>query len=204
MGDQAGPAARTWQVLLLGGPSGTGKTAVSYRLAKHFGIGITEVDDFHSLLERMAMPEQLPSISPWKTNTAFEQLSAEEITAHLLEVGRTLAPGLDAVIGNRLEAQVPVVLEGDFIDPALAAQASFSGHRNDRRVRAVFLYEPDEQQLLNNYMLREPERGPQTKRARVSWLHGQRLKHEAERLGLPVVAARPWDTILERTIAAAL
>lgn len=202
MDEETGAAARTWQVLLIGGASGTGKTAVSYRVGKHYGIGITEIDDFHALLERMATPEQLPGISPWKTNTAFEQLSAAEIVTHLLEVGRTMAPGLDAVIGNRLEAQLPVVLEGDFIEPALAAQASFSGHRNDRRVRAVFLYEPEEQQLLNNYMLREPERGQQTKRAQVSWLHGQRLKQEAERLGLPVVAARPWDTVLERTIAA--
>ena len=203
VGDQTGAPARTWQVLLLGGPSGTGKTAVSYRLAKHYGVGITEVDDFHALLEWMATSEQLSAISPWKTNAAFEQLSAAEILTHLLEVGRTMASGLDAVIGNRLEAQVPVVLEGDFIDPSLAAQASFSGHRNDRRVRAVFLYEPDEEQLLNNYLLREPERGPQTKRAKVSWLHGQWLKREAERLGLPVIAARPWETVLERTIAAA-
>lgn len=80
---------------------------------------------------------------------------------------------------------------------------SFSGQRNDRRVRAVFLHEPDEQHLENNFLLREPERGPQTKRAQVSWLHGQWLKREAERLGLPVVTARPWDTVLERTIAAA-
>jgi tRNA A37 N6-isopentenylltransferase MiaA len=41
---------RRWQVLLLGGPSGAGKTAVSYRLARHFGVGITEVDDFQVVL----------------------------------------------------------------------------------------------------------------------------------------------------------
>ena len=112
VGDQTGAPARTWQVLLLGGSSGTGKTAVGYRLAKHYGVGITEVDDFHALLEWMATSEQLTAISPWKTNAAFEQLSAAEILAHLLEVGRTMASGLDAVIGNRLEAQVTVVLEG--------------------------------------------------------------------------------------------
>jgi len=175
---------------------------VSYRLAKHYGVGITEVDDFHVLLVRMTTPEQQPALHFWKTNPAFEQLSAAEIMTHLLEDGQAMTPGLDAVIGNHLETQVPIVLEGDFIDPALAAQASFAGQRNDLRVRAVFLHEPDEQQLVNNLLLREPERGPQTKRARVSWLHGQWLKQEAERLGLPVVAARPWDTVLERTIAA--
>jgi 2-phosphoglycerate kinase len=202
MDDGSGSAARTWQVLLVGGPSGTGKTAVSYRLARYYGVGITGIDDFHALLERMATPEQLPVFSPWKANPAFEQLSAAEVMTHLLDVGRIMASGLDAVIGNHLETRVPVVLEGDFIDPALAAQANFSGHRNDQRVRAVFLYEPDEQQLLTNYLLREPERGPQTKRAQVSWLHGQWLKQEAERLGLPVVAARPWSNVFERTIAA--
>lgn len=202
MDDETGAAARTWQVLLLGGPSGTGKTAVSYRLAKHYGVGITEIDDFHVLLVRMTTPEQQPALHFWKTNPASEQLSAAEIMTHLLEDGRAMTPGLDAVIGNHLETQIPVVLEGDFIHPALAAQTSFSGQRNDLRVRAVFLHEPDEQQLVNNFLLREPERGPQTKRAQVSWLHGQWLKQEAERLGLPVVAARPWGTVLERTIAA--
>lgn len=39
---------RSWQVLLLGGPSGVGKTSVSYRLAHHFRIGI-----WHDLFERI-------------------------------------------------------------------------------------------------------------------------------------------------------
>jgi 2-phosphoglycerate kinase len=41
---------RPWQVLLIGGASGAGKTSVSYRLANHFNVGITEVDDFHEIL----------------------------------------------------------------------------------------------------------------------------------------------------------
>ena len=64
------PHSRAWQVLLLGGPSGTGKTAVSYRLARHFGIGITEVDDFQVLLERMTTPEQQPALHFWRTHPA--------------------------------------------------------------------------------------------------------------------------------------
>jgi 2-phosphoglycerate kinase len=43
-------------VLLLGGASGTGKTAVSYRLARHFDIGITEVDELQIVLEHMNTP----------------------------------------------------------------------------------------------------------------------------------------------------
>jgi len=193
---------RQWQVLLLGGPSGVGKTAVSYRLARHFGVGVTEVDDFQALLERMTTAEQQPAIHFWRTHPAPEQLSAAEIIQHLLEQSDALRPGLEGVIANHLEASTAVVLEGDFLLPALAAQASFSGQANGGRVRGAFLHEPDERQFAANYLSREPASGPQLKRAHVSWLHGLRLRQEAERYGVPVVPARPWDTVLERLIAA--
>jgi hypothetical protein len=63
------------------------------------------------------------------------------------------------------------------------------------------LYEDDEQQLLMNYLQREPESGPQIVRARVSWLYGQWLKQEAQRYSLLALPARPWDTIFEQIIA---
>ena len=53
---------RSWQVLLIGGASGSGKTSVSYRLANHFNVGITEIDDFQVILERMTTPEQQPEL----------------------------------------------------------------------------------------------------------------------------------------------
>src|SRR2546423_141621 len=82
------------------------------------------------------------------------------------------APGLEAVIANHLESKTPVVLEGDFIHPALAAQTTFAGMPNGGQVRALFLYEEDEGQLVENFLQREPEQGPQATRARVSWLYG--------------------------------
>jgi 2-phosphoglycerate kinase len=193
---------RTWQVLILGGPSGVGKTSVSYRLAQRFGVGITEIDDFQVLLERMTTPEQQPAIHFWRTHPAPHTLAAQEIFEQGISIGQVMAHGLEAVVANHLESQAPIVLEGDFVHPALAAQASFAGQPNGGRVRAVFLYEPDEQQIVANYLLREPESGPQLTRARVSWLYGQWLVREAERHGLPALPARPWDTILDRVIAA--
>jgi len=201
MEHDARPSSRRWQVLLLGGASGVGKTAVSYRLAQHFRVGLIEVDDFQVLLERMTTPEQQPALHFWRTHPALAQLSPTEIMQQGLEVGEALRPGLEAVIANHLEEGTPVVLEGDFLHPALAAQASFAGQPNDGRVRAVFLHEPDEQQIVANYLAREPNSGPQIKRARVSLLKDQWLKREAERHGLPVVPARPWNTVLERLIA---
>jgi 2-phosphoglycerate kinase len=192
---------RGWQVLLLGGAAGTGKTAVAYRLAQHFEVGLTAVDDFQVLLERMTTPEQQPAVHFWATHPDPGSLTAEEILGQGLELRRTMAIGLAAVIANHLAEQTPVVLEGDFIDPELAARVRFDDEPNDGRVRSVFLYEPDERQLLANLTNREPDEGPQVKRARVSWLYGEWLKAEATRLRQPVVEARPWDTLFERILA---
>jgi 2-phosphoglycerate kinase len=202
MDSQINRRARPWQVLLLGGASGTGKTAVSYRLAQYFGIGLTEVDDFQVLLETMTTPEQQPALHFWRTHPAPQQLSATEILEQGLTIGPVMAPGLEAVIGNHLESQTPVVLEGDFIHPALAAQTTFAGIPNNGQVRAVFLHEDDEGQLLANFAQREPAAGPQVTRARVSWLYGQWLKREAVQHGLAVLPARPWDTLFDRCLAA--
>ena len=186
---------RAWEVLLIGGASGTGKTSVSYRVARHFGVGITEVDDFQILLEHMTTPEQQPLIHYWNMHPEAAQLPLEKQVDLLIGIGQVMQPALEAVIANHLESHTPVVLEGDFILPALAAQP------NAGRVRAVFLTEPDEAQLRHNYALREPEAGEQTGRARVSWLYNQWLEREAAKANLPVIAARPWATVFERLLA---
>jgi len=196
------PPARSWEVLLLGGPSGTGKTSVSYRLAHHFAIGITEVDDFQVLLECMTTPEQQPILHYWRTHPEAIELPAEKIFAQAIAIGQVMQPGLTAVIANHLESNAPVVLEGDFILPALAAQTSFMDEVNSGRVRAVFLYEEEESQLLSNFLQREPDNGPQHKRARVSWLYGQWLKQEAQRYGIVALPARPWDNLFDRILTA--
>ncbi|MFN8421256.1 MAG: hypothetical protein U0528_18735 [Anaerolineae bacterium] len=193
-------APRSWTVLLIGGASGSGKTRVSYRVAQHFGIGITEVDDFQVILEKMTTPELQPTLHYWQTHLQHQTVSAEQIFEHTLAVARVLHPALEAVIANHLEGNVPIVLEGDFILPALAVQPIYDDQLNNGRVRSVFIDEPDESQLLANYAQREPDQGAQQMRARVSWLHNQWLRSEAARLGVPVLPSRPWDTLFHRLI----
>jgi 2-phosphoglycerate kinase len=66
-------------VLLIGGASGSGKTSVSYRLAHHFNVGITEVDDFQVILERMTTPEQQPELQWRPMHSEADRLAADEI-----------------------------------------------------------------------------------------------------------------------------
>jgi hypothetical protein len=87
-----------------------------------------------------------------------------------MEILQMMLPALEAEVENHLESAAPLVLEGDFIHPALAALDAFGDEPNADRVRGVFLYEPDEGQIIQNFLEREPATGPQTTRASVSAL----------------------------------
>jgi len=90
-----------------------------------------------------------------------------------------MADALEAVIANHLEGDAPLVLEGDFILPALAVRAAYGDAAANGRVRAVLLYEQDEAQLARNYLAREGRE--QAGRARASWRHSEWLRREAAR-----------------------
>jgi 2-phosphoglycerate kinase len=192
---------RDWQVLVFGGASGVGKTSVSYRLAHAFRVGLTEMDDFHIVLKRLTTPEQQPALHFFRLHAAeVPRMDDEQMLAHILDASEAMSAAMELVIGNHLASNAPVVLEGDFLLPSLAVRPAYDSIPADGRVRAVFLYEEDEQQILRNYRAREGTDQPH--RARVSWYHSEWLRREAARLGLPTVPARPWDTVLERVIAA--
>jgi 2-phosphoglycerate kinase len=189
-----------WQVLLLGGASGVGKTNVSYRLATHYGVGLTEVDDFQVVVERMTDPDHYPVFHYWRTHTREALAMDEEAQLDFfLRYASALEEVLALVVGNHIETRMPMVLEGDFILPSLAARARYGDESADGQVRAVFLYEEEEAQIARNYLQREGQEQPG--RARTSWRVSEWLRTEARRLGLTTVPARPWETVLDRVIA---
>ncbi len=194
---------RDWQVLVFGGASGVGKTMVSYRLAQHFAVGLTEMDDFHIVLKRLTTPEQQPALHFFRLHTAeVLRMDDEQMLAHILDTSEAMSGAMELVIANHLASSAPVVLEGDFLLPSLAVRPAYDGVPAAGQVRAVFLYEEDEQQILRNFGARLGEEQRWARRARASWYYSEWLRREAERLGLPAVPARPWDTVLERVIAA--
>jgi 2-phosphoglycerate kinase len=193
--------APPWKVYLIGGASGVGKTQVSYRVALHLGVGITEIDDFQNALERMTTPEQYPDLHLFSTNPdAFFRMDESQKLEHTLGYASVMAKALEPVIANRLDGGPSILLEGDFLLPSVAARPTFDGIPANGNIRAVFLYEEDEEQILQNFLARERE--IQQIRARQSWLYSEWLRQEAARLDIPTVAARPWETVFERTLAA--
>jgi len=189
-----------WDVLLIGGASGVGKTQLSYPLARHFGIGITEIDDFQVILERMTSPDQYPVLHLFRSNPdAFFRQDEDGKLAHSIEYGTVMSEPLEYVIANHLDDGPPIVLEGDFLLPSLAAQPTFDGIPAAGRVRALFVYEEDEAQIARNFLAREGD--PQPGRAHITWRQSEWLRKEADRLGVPTIASRPWDTLFDRALA---
>lgn len=185
---------KDWCVLLIGGSSGSGKTCVSYPLAKIYRINLIEVDDFQVFLSAVSKPEEQPEIHYWGTHPDWQNEGVENTMQQLINVGKVFKPGLEAVIQNHLEANIPAIIEGDFILPELSA--SF----NDSKVRSLFIHEPSRDQILNNYLEREKESGPQHYRADVSFHYGNWLVSECKKYNIPVVESRPWNSVIERAI----
>jgi 2-phosphoglycerate kinase len=187
-------------VLLIGGPSGAGKTRLSYPLARRFGVPIVEVDDIVEALQVMTTPEQQPALHYWATHAEAARLPPEGILRLHLGVAEALVPALAAIVANHLETDTPVIVEGDYLLPGFAASDHFGGAPANGQVASLFLHEPEEAQLVANFSGREPDEGAQKGRARVSALFGEWIAAEAARYGVSVVPARPWSTLQRRVL----
>jgi 2-phosphoglycerate kinase len=180
------PAARPWDVLLVGGASGTGKTTACRQLARVLDLAVTRVDDLHLTIEA--------------THPGARELSPEQIVQLHVSVGRVMAPAVHAVMADHVECADPLLLEGDYLLPELLRpEGAVPDHL--QRVRGVFLHEPEQRQIEDNLYAREPAAGRQTVRAQVSMLLSRWLRAECERLGVPVVSARPFTSLPDRILA---
>jgi 2-phosphoglycerate kinase len=191
---------RTWQVLLVGGASGVGKTRLSYGLARHYGLNVIEIDDIQMALEVLTTPEQQPLLHFWRTHWGeFSAFTDDEHVSHFLDVSRGIfQPVIEEIVGSRLERGMSAIVEGDFILPEVERRTEFSGQANDGRVKALFLYESDEARIAAN--MADREGGDQSFVAHTSWLKVQWLRAECERLGVPDVDGWPRHSLVERAV----
>ncbi len=181
-----------WSVLLLGGASGIGKTYIVNELAKIYNVKIIEVDDIYQTVKAVTTSTKYPAIHYWSSGINWKDVGVNGNVKWLSEVSVELIDALRVVVNNHLEDDAAVIIEGDFISPEFAA--SF----NDSRVRSLFVYESDQDQIVQNYMNREGG-SPQTYRASISVEYGTKLKNECSKYNINVVEARPWDTLLDRS-----
>lgn len=203
-----------WRVLLIGGSSGVGKTVVARTLARRLGLSVLLVDDIRLALQQLTMPGEQPGLHYFLAHPNIWQKPPETLCDGFIAVGNSLAGPLAANVAHHVfvKGTGPIIIEGDGILPALAAQKAFPGKhftpaRVTNEVRSVFLVESDEAVLAEN--LRRRGRGfgelsarEQQTLVRANWLYGKWLKRQADHYDLPIVESQPWASVFERVLQA--
>ena len=182
-----------WDILIIGGASGSGKTSISRPLSQLYGVDLVRIDDFQCLLEAIISPEMVPDLHYWKIEPNWRSESVEWVVERLKSVSQAWMPGLAAVIKDHLEENIPMILEGDFILPELSTVFS------NPRIKTIFVHEPSREQILQNYLSREGTH--QAHRANISYAFGNWLKENCEKHNIPVVESCPWNNLMERVIS---
>ncbi len=114
-----------------------------------------------------------------------------------------MSPALEGIIEHHVDLSLPVVIEWDGILPSLLLRPPVV--ERSESVRAVFLIEPEETEILTNMLARSRAISDRTEEqlrneAHAKWLHGQWLLSAATKRGLPIVNPRPWATLVERIL----
>ncbi|ARZ72406.1 hypothetical protein M1P56_16040 [Streptomyces sp. HU2014] len=188
----------SWDVLLLGGASGVGKSRAAAQLARSRGAFVVEFDDVVSAVQRLTTAAQHPGLHLFDRTPDTSVLGVDRVVELQIATADALEPALLGVVGNRSTVDVPAVIEGDYLTPAAAARAVQEGAVTGRDVRAVFLHEDDPEQIAANYAAREPDSGLQTHRAHVGARYSHWLAEQAALHGMPVVPCRPWHDVAVR------
>lgn len=201
---------RPWEVLLIGGVSGAGKSTAAAELARRLAIPWLGVDDLRLALQwsRVSLPERTEELYFFLDTPAVWTLPPERLRDALIAIAEIMSPAVEIVTESHLFTGVPLIIEGDGIHPALLARETLQSRAANGRLRAVFVHEPDENALFANYLDRERGIDAQAEaelrnEARAKTLFSAWIAREAERYGLPVIPSRPFETLGDRIALAA-
>lgn len=201
-----------WEILLIGGVSGSGKTMAARELSRRLAIPWLGVDDLRLALQwtRVRLPEQAETDALYffLDTPDVRSLPPERLRDGLIEVSQLMAPAIEIVVSNHLDNAGPLIIEGDGILPSIVERPEIQRGLAPGRVRVIFLHEDDEQQLFENYRarIRGPSARPDAElrpEARVKAMFSAWVMEEARAHDLPVLASQPFERLAERILEVA-
>jgi 2-phosphoglycerate kinase len=195
----------SWNILLISGHSTSGKSTVAHKLGRHLAVPVLQADDIRLALQRATMPGQIDGLHFFRDPNAIRSADPDDLVTQLICIGEIVSDAIEAVIAHHVVTRTPIIIEGDGILPKLVTQTACDDAQVAGRMRAVFVIEPDEARFKDACENRWPgvtESEDAWRWRRLAWKYGQWLEQEARRLGLPVVASRPFESLVDRVAAA--
>jgi 2-phosphoglycerate kinase len=193
-------------IVMIGGPSATGKSTLAEALSPRFSLQHIDLDLFYIALREVVPPENAP-VTLYPQDEEFWANPVDELVRAYLELQEFIAAALEGVLASLVARRRPAVIEGTFLLPALAAKRTFKDV-DSGDVRAVFLFEPDATEMDRRRRARQDpwsrvfSEPVMRNIAAMRHAHGLELKRQAEALGLPVLECLPFETLEERAVTA--
>ena len=196
-----GDSRRSWTVLVIGGGAAVGKTTAAIAVSTRYGVSVLPVDAIWFALKAVTNPASHPDLHYFDPSDEDLALTAERLCGRHIESAQAISQAMESVMEHYLCERWPVVLEGAWITPAVAGRWT----RQYEAVRAVFIHEPDIDEVLAAMLARSGGQNPTTRQevlSEVCWLFGNWVREQALAEGFPVVDAPPRATLAERVLAA--
>ncbi|MEI6553819.1 MAG: hypothetical protein WCO09_04570 [bacterium] len=186
-----------WEVLIIGGSSGVGKSHLARQLSGYFKVPLMEVDDIRIALQQCVDRESFQDLFTFIDNPNFQnEFDEQTFIQKLLDVGQALWKPLDTLISKHVILGESIIIEGDSFVPELLAK------RDLDKVKAIFIYDDleaiKERHLKRNRL--DSAAATLEKDALFSFAYGEEIRKQAEELGLITIKATPIETLYERTI----
>ena len=185
------------RLVLLGGAAASGKSTSGTEVARRLGMACVSGDSLWHALQSVTSRESHPAFHYFEPTEEEWRRGADYLCQRHIESAEAQTPAIEAFIDRELKEGHKLLLQGAWITPELAARRCEAS----ADTRAVFIHEPEESQILASMVLRQRRDHPserQIRLAAMSWLYGNWLSDGAEGRGLPVVEARPRETLVDR------
>jgi 2-phosphoglycerate kinase len=201
--------ASDWSLLVIGGASSTGKSTLAQVLARRLYLHYIDADLTFLTLRKVVPADAAPmGLHVLDEDEAFWSQPPEQLVRHYFALDAFICNALEAVVAAQHMKQRRSVIEGTWLLPSFAVQSTYDGVNLAGQVRGLFLYEPDSDQLEARRRARadpRPLRFSEPVMRNLGTMrhrYGLEVKRRAEALNLPVLESRPFETLLDRSLAA--
>jgi 2-phosphoglycerate kinase len=183
---------------LIGGAAGAGKTTVARALSRHLDADWVQVDSIWIAIREALSPDDARR-GPLEIDRAVRKMthSARELTSMHIEGSEIICAALKTVLDFHIRESRMVVADGAWLLPDFMANLQLP----DAVIRSVVVHEPGAAEVRQAMDSRRPAPSTmpwQELSAEVSWRYGNWLQEESDRVGIPVVAARPRGGLIAR------